>query len=108
MSEEKSKTKYRSVFSQKRSSKGNEYYSFYDSKNPRFRLVLEDLDESGEITGRYNLNGTMFNIEDPQVRFDTYVEKGLMTVEEANEALSKIPDFILEEARIDLNKLQQL
>jgi hypothetical protein len=98
----------RSVFSLKRSSKGNEYFSFYNSEKPRFRVVLEDLNESGDVTGRYNLNGAMFNIEDPVARFDFYVEKGIMTEKEADEAINKIPDFILEEARIDVGDLEEL
>lgn len=107
-SKEKKTSTKRSVFSLKRSQKGNEYFSFYDSENPRFRVVLEDLDQDGEVTGRYNLNGAMFNIEDPVARFDYYVENGIMTEDEADEAINKIPDFILEEARIDVGDLEEL
>ena len=106
-SDRKPSTK-RSVFSLKRSKKGNEYFSFYDSESPKFRVVLEDLDENGEVVGRYNLNGAMFNIEDPVARFDYYVENGIMTEEQADEAINKIPDFILEEARIDTSDLEEL
>lgn len=85
-------TGYVTFIEKKISDEGKKYYQFI--KNSDYVNI--------EING-VNVNGKSIYFNDPAEKFEIMLEKGIITEEEADERIDKIPKYILEEASIKLD-----
>lgn len=87
---EKKTSGYVSVLEVKEGEKGD-YIQF--TKNPNVEILVNGV----------NVNGKSVYLNDPAEKFDRFVESGNMTEEEAEEAVAKIPSYVIEEGVLKLD-----
>lgn len=85
-------TGYVTIFEVKENDEGKEYLQFV--KNSDYVNI--------EING-VNVNGKSIYLNDPAEKFEIMLEKEMITEEEADERIAKIPEYILEEATVKLD-----
>lgn len=84
-------TGYVTIFEVKQGEDGKEYLQF--TKNSDYVDI--------QVNG-VSVNGKTIYVNDPAEKFEIMVKNGQMTEEEAEEKVSKIPDYVLEEATVKL------
>jgi len=85
-------TGYVTVFEVKENDEGKEYLQFV--KNSDYVNI--------QING-VNVNGKSIYLNDPAEKFEIMLEKEIITEDEAEERIGKIPEYILEEATVKLD-----
>lgn len=84
-------TGYVTLFEIKKNDQGEEYIQFV--KKSEYVNI--------EVNG-VNVNGKAIYINDPAEKFEIMLENGIITEEEADEKIGKIPEYILEEGTVKL------
>ena len=64
-----------------------------DFKNPNVEILINGV----------KVNGKSIYLNDPADKYDLFVEKGIMTEDEADAAVDNIPDYVLEEGTVKLD-----
>jgi|11_taG_2_1085331.scaffolds.fasta_scaffold01085_21 hypothetical protein len=85
-------TGYVTLFEIKENDEGKEYVQFV--KNAEYVNI--------EVNG-VNVNGKSIYINDPAEKFEIMLEKEMITEEEAEEKIGRIPEYILEEGTVKLD-----
>ena len=87
----KKTTGYVTLFEIKKGEDGKEYIQFV--KNSEYVNI--------EVNG-VNVNGKTIYVNDPAEKFEIMLENGILTEEQVEDRIAKIPEYILEEGTVKL------
>lgn len=87
----KKTTGYVTLFEIKKGEDGKEYIQFV--KNSDYVNI--------EVNG-VNVNGKTIYVNDPAEKFEIMLENGILTEQQVEERIAKIPEYILEEGTVKL------